>query len=72
MATMLFGNRIAPACRYCAYVRRKSTQEDTLLCAKKGEVSGENHCARFRYDPLKREPKIPLSFQQYDEEEFSL
>ena len=69
MAKLLFGNRIAPACRYCVYVRQ---QENGLVCQKKKAVEADGQCSRFRYDPLKREPKVLQELPTYSEEEFSL
>ena len=36
------------------------TDEDRMLCRKKGVVPKEGRCGGFRYDPLKREPARPL------------
>ena len=33
--------------------------ETQVACVKKGIVAAENHCFRFRYDPLKRVPPRP-------------
>lgn len=43
-------------CKYCE--RAKSLSDpDTMLCDKRGIVSADHCCRRFRYDPLKRVPK---------------
>ena len=62
---MLFRKDIEPRCAYCAQgVRINETQ---VACM-------ENHCFRFRYDPLKRVPPRPaqLSTDGLKEEDFSL
>ena len=61
---MLFRKDIEPRCAYCAQGVRM----------KKGIVAAENHCFRFRYDPLKRVPPRPaqLSTDGLKEEDFSL
>ena len=56
---MLFQKKIDPSCAYCR--RGKQIGEDTVLCQKKGVVSPEGSCSRFRYDPLKRVPPRPVS-----------
>ena len=69
---MLFRKDIEPRCAYCAQgVRINETQ---VACVKKGIVSAENHCFRFRYDPLKRVPPRPVTpdFSRFDDADFSL
>ena len=50
---------IPPACEYCS---RGSCAPDgkTVLCPKKGVMQKNSSCSAFRYDPLKRKPKLPL------------
>lgn len=49
-------------------------QRDPGGLREKGIVAAENHCFRFRYDPLKRVPPRPaqLSTDGLKEEDFSL
>ena len=54
---MLFRKKIERACAYCA--RAVKADEDTMVCRKKGPVSANESCRRFRYDPLKRIPEAP-------------
>lgn len=44
--------------RCCAFCERASvlTDEDHILCEKKGVVAQSFRCRRFVYDPTKREP----------------
>jgi len=45
--------------KYCKYCQKAAalSEDDTMLCSKKGVVAAGYHCAAFRYDPLKRTPK---------------
>lgn len=69
---MLFRKKIQRSCLYCAHGVRIS--QDQVVCAKRGVVSADGACRKFRYDPLKRVPprRKALNFKQYDEEDFSL
>ncbi|MBO4418306.1 MAG: hypothetical protein J5789_00540 [Oscillospiraceae bacterium] len=69
---MLFRKDIEKTCACC--VRSGQSGGENLICPKKGFVSPEGHCWRFRYDPLKRTPKRSLAkdFSQFTEEDFSL
>ena len=69
---MLFRKKIERSCSYCAHGAK--LEDGTILCTKKGLVSEEDHCFRFRYDPCKRIPvkAKALDFKKYNEEDFSL
>jgi hypothetical protein len=69
---MLFRKNIERSCCYCAFGTK--IDEELTLCIKKGVVSSEKPCRKFRYDPTKRIPskKKPLDFSRYDEEDYSL
>lgn len=62
----LFGSRIEPNCAYCAF-HADGVQKKCLA----GQLGGE-HCAKFQYDPLRREPKSEQKLGQYSAEEFKL
>lgn len=49
--------------KHCKYCEKASAlhDSDTMLCEKKGIVNASQKCRSFRYDPLKREPKIKKS-----------
>jgi len=49
-------NEIEKYCKFCEEAKTLS-DPDTMLCSKYGVVSAGHACRRFRYDPLKREPK---------------
>lgn len=69
---MLFRKKIEKSCCYCAYGTK--LEEEQVLCVKRGVVSTEGKCRKFRYDPCKRIPPKPkaLDFQKFDEDDFSL
>ena len=69
---MLFRKRIPRSCQYC--VHSAVLDEEKLLCTKKGIVTVDDQCSRFRYAPCKRIPAKPksLDFSQYDKDDFSL
>lgn len=69
---MLFRKRIPRSCRYC--VHGAAVNEEQVLCTKKGLVSVDHQCRRFRYAPCKRIPVKPKApdFKKYDEDDFSL
>ena len=52
---MLFRKNVAKFCSYCKHAGQ--TDHDQMLCTKKGFVSPDGKCWRFRYDPLKRVPR---------------
>ncbi len=69
---MLFRKKIDPRCAYC----EKGTRIDDahIACVKKGIVAAEEHCHRFKYDPLKRVPPRPvrLDTTKLSQEDFEL
>jgi hypothetical protein len=69
---MLFAKKIEPRCDYCE--RGTPLGEHKVLCIKKGVMSPDNHCSKFRYDPLKRIPVRPAvpDFSRLKESDFTL
>lgn len=69
---MLFRKEITPDCGYCTF--GTPIDGDKILCIKKGVVSAEKPCWKFKYDPCKRVPPKAkaLNFKKYDEDDFSL
>jgi len=69
---VLFRKKIEKSCSYCA--RGTKLDEDQVLCTRKGVVSVDGKCWKFRYDPYKRIPAKPkaLDFEKYNQEDFSL
>lgn len=69
---MLFRKNLSKFCAHCVHAGQVS--DDRMLCKKKGFVSPDGHCRRYRYDPLKRIPvRSPVKdFSQFDDQDFSL
>ncbi|MGI6744975.1 MAG: hypothetical protein ACOX45_02160 [Acutalibacteraceae bacterium] len=63
--------RIPPQCRYCTYGR--TTADGTnVLCIKKGVMLLNSRCRKYKYDPLKREPRQKPEKPEFSKEDFSL
>lgn len=69
---MSSSEKIEPRCAYCRWAAPLG--DGKLICEKKGIVLEEEHCFRYRYDPLRRVPPRPagLDLSRFDEEDFSL
>lgn len=69
---MLFRKKIDRSCLYCIYGTKLDGEH--VLCKKRGVVSMESACRKFRYDPFKRVPPRPKApdFSKYEEDDFSL
>lgn len=66
----LYGQNITPSCEICE--RSKISADNTLSCSIKGAVLQTDKCRRFKYDPLKREPRLPKELESFDNDDFSL
>lgn len=55
-------------CAYCEYGKPipSSDGETLVACGRKGLVDGGYVCGKFRYDPLKREPKRKKTETDYE------
>ncbi len=71
MKTLFNKKDISPTCEYCSY-GKISPDNETILCIKKGVVEKTYACKRFKYDPLKRQPRRPKAMEKFSEEDFSL
>ena len=71
MANSILSKKIPKSCDYCFY-GRKSSAFDVILCKYKGPVDIQNHCRKFEYDPLKREPKFTTNIPKFKSEDFEL
>ncbi|MCD7761183.1 MAG: hypothetical protein LUH16_05345 [Clostridiales bacterium] len=69
---MLFRDQIEPRCIYCQH--GTAIAEDTVVCLKKGVMSGGGSCRGFAYDPFKRVPAVPADpdFSKLNDADFSL
>lgn len=72
MKYRFFGKDIDPACEYCA-LGRLSSDGKNILCKRKGVTALYYSCRRFKYDPLKRVPKVrPAVAPEFSEKDFEL
>ena len=69
---MLFRKKIDRACTNCQYGTKVS--DDQILCLKRGVMSIDAKCRKFKYDPCKRIPSRAkaMDFSKYDREDYSL
>ncbi len=72
MALKIFNKATEPQCAFCEHGAPIGKGE-TVLCRKIGGVMQSfSKCKKFKYDPLKREPKV-ISFKgEFSKEDFSL
>ena len=71
MSRKILGN-IEPKCEYCK-IGTLSADKESVLCPKKGIMSKEHFCKKFRYDPLKRIPEDNKpELMKFTPEDFSL
>ena len=64
-------NDVSPSCAHCTH-GRLAPDKETVLCKKLGIVEMNFTCRKFKYDPLKRQPKRPKPLEKFDEADFSL
>ncbi len=72
MALKIFNKNTEPQCAFCEY---GSPVDDgkTVLCRKMGGImQAFSKCKKFKYDPLKREPKVITFSGEFSKEDFSL
>lgn len=69
---MLFRKNIDRVCAHCVHAGK--IDDTTCICARRGIVSADGKCHKFKYDPLKRIPvrQKPKDFSACDELDFSL
>lgn len=68
----MFNKSVPPMCLYC---RRSSPLSDELfcLCERRGVVSYDFHCKKYRYNPLKRSPtRAPRVGKAFSAEDFTI
>ena len=71
MSDKLFRGEISPACGYCARGRLTPDGKE-VLCVRKGVMPTDGYCGKFKYDPLKREPKKEPPGFEFDPEDFDI
>lgn len=69
---MLFRKNIRRSCSYCCHGTKLN--DGDILCKRRGLVTRDSACRRFKYDPCKRVPpkQKASDFSKYDNEDFSL
>ena len=67
---MLFRKDIDPRCAYCQ--RGNELDEDRVLCPKKGVVSKDWYCKKYKYDIFKREPKLHPTAPEFSKSDFEI
>ena len=72
MALKLFKGANEPQCAHCEYAEI-SKDSDVAICRKIGGIMQlTSKCKKFRYDPLKREPKAINLTSDFDKSDFEL
>lgn len=66
-----FNKTIIPQCKYCKNGQILGNG-DEVFCLKKGIMSASDGCRGYKYDVLKREPKIKTIADGYKAEDFEL
>ena len=62
---------ISKRCEYCFY-GKLSADGGTVLCPKRGPVSTDYCCRKYKYDILKREPKKPAAVEKINPDDYKL
>lgn len=71
MKNILLNKNIEPRCQYCANGTR-SRDGSMVLCIKKGIVTLNYKCRKFKYDPLQREPETMPDLPKFSKDDFKL
>ena len=71
MSNKFFNKNLTPHCEYCVHGKiLEATKE--ILCIKHGITEPTDNCNKYKYDPLKREPKKRKIADNYTPEDFLL
>lgn len=71
MAHNFFKKDIEPQCKYCEF--GTPSGRESVLCKKVGGIMQPfSKCRKFKYDPLKREPRIKSLSTDFSKEDFSI
>lgn len=71
MAKSGFNKKLQPSCEYCVYGERLELTNE-IICKKHGVTEIRDYCRSYKYNPLKREPKMPQISENYNPEDFKL
>lgn len=70
--TVFNTDNIEPKCEYCQH-GKLSADGETVLCPKKGVVSKDSKCRKYKYDIMKRTPRRKAAVNRdFNSEDFSL
>ncbi len=67
----MFNKDIQKKCEYCIHASPLGKNSE-MVCLKRGIVNSDDLCRKYKYDPLKREPKKQLISDNYSPEDFVL
>ncbi len=66
-----FNSDIIPKCGYCLNAKSISGGKE-FFCLKKGLMVYDDFCKAFKYDPLKRTPKVKGIGRDFDPSDLKL
>ena len=70
MALKIFNKKTEPQCALCEH---GVLSGNSVICRKAGGVMDlYSKCRKFKYDPLKREPKVLSVSKDFSKEDFQL
>ncbi len=62
---------IEPKCEYCQF-GTLSADGESVLCPKKGVMSKDSKCRKYKYDVMKRTPRRAPKRQSFCADDFSI
>jgi hypothetical protein len=71
MPKSVFNKKLPRSCEYCVYGNRLDYANE-ILCKKHGVTEFRDSCRSYKYDPLKRTPKLAQISNNYKPEDFKL
>lgn len=71
MSNKHFNKKLEHHCEYCVHGVVLDYSKE-ILCKKKGITDATDSCRKYKYDPLKREPKKLKISNNYNPEDFLL
>ena len=67
----MFDKNVIKKCEYCLFGTAIG-DDGEIICKKRGVVYKDDLCRKYKYDPLKREPKKQTLSDNYSPEDFKL
>lgn len=71
MPKSVFNKKLPRSCEYCVYGNKLEFANE-IICKKHGVTELRDSCRGYKYDPLKRTPKIQTISDNYNPEDFKL